>query len=424
MRNAPDGPVETEAGAISCQGLWKVFGPKPGEFLQAMRRGNGEPEASTHTVAVRDLSFEVEAGEKFVVMGLSGSGKSSLVRCLTRLVEPTDGTVLFDGRDVTRMSEKELREVRRHECAMVFQHFGLLNHKSVLGNAAYGLEVRGVDRRAREARAREVLDVVGLAGWEHRSPQELSGGMKQRVGLARALAVDPRILFLDEPFSALDPLIRRELQDELLRLAATLDKTMVFITHDMSEALKIGDRIAILRQGSLVQVGTPEDILLRPADGYVSRFTEDTSRSRFVRAEAVAGRALVLPCETTVHEARQAIDKAGRDHVVTVDPAGRPQAAVSREELVNGRDDGRTLKQAASPARSIDSKRSLQEVAQLVANGPGPVMVITSDGRVLGVVETGLLVKALADFPTSLAEEDADVPRGQEPVAAASSPPH
>lgn len=422
MPNARGGRIETGAGAISCRGLWKVFGPRPDQFMESMRHGTRVLEDSTHTVAVRDLSFEVKAGERFVVMGLSGSGKSSLVRCLTRLVEPTDGTVLIDGRDVTKMSEKELRHLRRHECAMVFQHFGLLNHKSVLGNAAYGLEVRGVDRRDREARAREVLDVVGLAGWEHRSPQELSGGMKQRVGLARALAVDPRILFLDEPFSALDPLIRRELQDELLRLAATLNKTLVFITHDMSEALKIGDRIAILRQGSLVQVGAPEDILLRPADSYVSRFTEDTSRSRFVRAEAVVGRALVLPCATTVHEARQAIDKAGRDHVVTVDPAGRPQAAVSREELVNGRDGGRTLEQAASPARSIDSKRSLQEVAQLVANGPGPVTVITSDGRVLGVVETGLLVKALADFPTSLAEEDADVPRGQKTVAAGTFP--
>lgn len=424
MRNTPGGQVGTEAGAISCQGLWKVFGPRPGNFLEAMRRGNGEHDAATHTVAVRDLSFEVEAGEKFVVMGLSGSGKSTLVRCLTRLVEPTDGTVVFDGRDVTKMSDKELRHVRRHECAMVFQHFGLLNHKSVLGNAAYGLEVRGVDRRDREARAREVLGVVGLAGWENRSPQELSGGMKQRVGLARALAVDPRILFLDEPFSALDPLIRRELQDELLRLAATLNKTIVFITHDMSEALKIGDRIAILRQGSLVQVGAPEDILLRPADTYVSRFTEDTSRSRFVRAEAVVGRASALPCTTTVQEALAAIQTAGHDHVVTVDRAGRPQAAISREELINRGDGGRALEQVASPARSIDSERSLQDVARLVANGPGPVMVTSSGGRVLGVVETGLLVKALADFPTILAEDDGDAPLNQEPVAAVSSPLH
>lgn len=280
--------------------------------------------------------------------------------------------------------------------------------------------------RSRGSERPSSVRMTRASDWSTGMGASLRAGLHDAYGGAQDVAL---ISLVDLPDVTAD-VVRRvlgrlELGSDTLARATYQGRPghpVAVITHDMSEALKIGDRIAILRQGSLVQVGAPEDILLRPADSYVSRFTEDTSRSRFVRAEAVVGRALVLPCATTVHEARQAIDKAGRDHVVTVDPAGRPQAAVSREELVNGRDGGRTLEQAASPARSIDSKRSLQEVAQLVANGPGPVTVITSDGRVLGVVETGLLVKALADFPTSLAEEDADVPRGQETVAAGTFP--
>jgi glycine betaine/proline transport system ATP-binding protein len=229
---------------------------------------------------VRDISFNVAAGEVFVVMGLSGSGKSTLVRCLIRLIEPTAGQVVFQGADVTQASEKALRELRRRKVSMVFQHFGLLPHRRVLDNVAYGLEVRGIDKKERYARAAEVTELVGLAGYEQSYPDQLSGGMRQRVGLARALANDPELLMFDEPFSALDPLIRRDMQNEVIRLHSEMGKTMVFITHDLSEALKLGDRILIMRNGELVQIGTGDELVGAPADDYVRDFVSDVPRSR------------------------------------------------------------------------------------------------------------------------------------------------
>jgi glycine betaine/proline transport system ATP-binding protein len=228
---------------------------------------------------VKDVSFEVAPGEVFVVMGLSGSGKSTLVRCLTRLIEPTAGTVTIDGVDVTNASESQLRDLRRNRVSMVFQHFGLLPHKQVLDNVAYGLEIRGMKRKERRARASEIVDLVGLDGYERSYPDQLSGGMQQRVGLARALAGDPNILLFDEPFSALDPLIRRDMQNEVIRLHRELGKTMVFITHDLQEALKLGDRILIMRDGEVVQVGAPDDVVGAPADDYVRDFVSEVPRS-------------------------------------------------------------------------------------------------------------------------------------------------
>ena len=229
---------------------------------------------------MRDVSFNVAAGEVFVVMGLSGSGKSTLVRCLIRLIEPTAGQVVFQGADVTQASEKALRDLRRRKVSMVFQHFGLLPHRRVLDNVAYGLEVRGIDKKERYARAAEVTELVGLAGYEQSYPDQLSGGMRQRVGLARALANDPELLMFDEPFSALDPLIRRDMQNEVIRLHTEMGKTMVFITHDLSEALKLGDRILIMRNGELVQIGTGDELVGAPADDYVRDFVSDVPRSR------------------------------------------------------------------------------------------------------------------------------------------------
>ncbi|MEC8153720.1 MAG: glycine betaine/L-proline ABC transporter ATP-binding protein, partial [Pseudomonadota bacterium] len=235
-------------------------------------------EETGHVVAVKDVDFEVRRGECFVVMGLSGSGKSTLLRTLTRLIEPTGGSITIDGHDVRDLSQRDLRDLRRSKVAMVFQHFGLFPHRSVIDNIAYGLEVRGMGKVKRTEKAEEILDLVGLGGWGERFPRELSGGMQQRVGLARAMAMDPEILFFDEPFSALDPLIRREMQDELLDLQAKLQKTMVFITHDFLEAIKMGDHIAIMKDGEIVQIGTPEEIVAAPVDDYVREFTEDVSR--------------------------------------------------------------------------------------------------------------------------------------------------
>ncbi len=267
---------------ISVAHLWKVFGLKAERVVGTPLADLSRSELRDRTgcvAAVRDVSFDVRPGEVFVVMGLSGSGKSTLVRCLTRLIEPTSGEISIDGEPVRAMNAKRLRDLRRHRVAMVFQHFGLLPHRQVVDNVAYGLEIQGIGKAERHERAAKVLTLVGLDGHEHQYPDQLSGGMQQRVGLARALATDPELLLFDEPFSALDPLIRRDMQAEVRRLHAEVGKTMVFITHDLSEALSLGDRIAVLRDGVLVQVGTPEELVGAPADDYVTDFVREVARA-------------------------------------------------------------------------------------------------------------------------------------------------
>ncbi|MFL1376751.1 MULTISPECIES: quaternary amine ABC transporter ATP-binding protein [unclassified Nocardiopsis] len=280
-------PGDTRNVTFSVRNLWKIFGKNAdsviGTDLERADRDRIKDETGC-TVAVRDVSFDVRPGEIFVVMGLSGSGKSTLIRCLTRLIEPTSGQVLLDGEDIGEATPQRLRELRRHKIAMVFQHFGLLPNRKIIDNVAYGLEVRGMARPERYERAQQMIDMVGLSGYEDSRPGELSGGMQQRVGLARALAVDPEVLLFDEPFSALDPLIRRDMQQEVIRLQRELAKTSVFITHDLQEALKLGDRIAIMRDGELVQVGTPEEVVGRPANAYVADFTSDVARTTVLTA--------------------------------------------------------------------------------------------------------------------------------------------
>ncbi|MEM8840375.1 MAG: glycine betaine/L-proline ABC transporter ATP-binding protein [Pseudomonadota bacterium] len=280
----------SEEPKIICREVWKIFGNNPERALAEIDRNASRAQIqaeSGHVVAVKDVSFEVQTGETFVVMGLSGSGKSTLVRCISRLIDPTGGEVVIDGQDITRLNDRDLMELRRTKLSMVFQHFGLFPHRKVIENIAFGLEVRGEPHEQRIARAMEVLKLVGLGGWEENYPRELSGGMQQRVGLARAMAVDPEILICDEPFSALDPLIRREMQDELLRLQAEMKKTMVFITHDFLEAIKMGDHIAIMKDGVISQIGTPEEIVANPADQYVRDFTEDVPRYKVLSAGKV-----------------------------------------------------------------------------------------------------------------------------------------
>ncbi|WP_338694651.1 glycine betaine/L-proline ABC transporter ATP-binding protein [Streptomyces sp. Q6] len=274
---------------LEAEDLYKVFGRRPDEAVENLRRGADREElrADGTTAAVIDASFTVEPGQIFVVMGLSGSGKSTLLRMLNGLLEPTAGHVRFDGQDLTQLSARELREVRSKKISMVFQHFALFPHRSVLENAGYGLEVQGVPRAERDKRAHEALELAGLKGWEKSFPDELSGGMQQRVGLARALATDADLLLMDESFSALDPLIRRDMQDQLLDLQKTLKKTIVFITHDLNEAMRLGDRIAVMRDGRIVQIGSAEDILVTPANDYVASFTQDVDRSRVLTAGAI-----------------------------------------------------------------------------------------------------------------------------------------
>ncbi len=283
---------------IQVRGLWKVYGHRAERIVGSPEADlpRNELEAKTGcVVAMRDIDLDVAQGEVFVVMGLSGSGKSTLVRCLTRLIEPTSGTVTIGGVDVTKADGQQLLDVRRHKASMVFQHFGLLPHRTLVDNVAFGLELQGADKNQRRELAASTLELVGLRGMGSYKPHQLSGGQQQRVGLARALATNPDILLFDEPFSALDPLIRREMQDEVIRLRSEVRKTMVFITHDLSEALRLGDRIAIMRDGRFVQVGTPQEVVTNPADEYVQNFVRDIPRSHVVPVEAVMGGAATGP---------------------------------------------------------------------------------------------------------------------------------
>lgn len=340
--NAPPPPV------LEIKGLWKVFGTRQAKALEMAKAHNDRRsilDATGCTVGVRDVTFDVAEGEVFVVMGLSGSGKSTLIRCAARLTEITEGKVYIDGDDFTAMDEEALRAVRRQKLSMVFQHFGLLPHRKVIDNVAYGLEIQRIPKKERQSRAMEVLSTVGLEGFEYHYPQQLSGGMQQRVGLARALAVDPELLFFDEPFSALDPLIRRDMQDELLRLQDAMHRTLVFITHDFSEAIKLGDRIAIMKDGAFDQVGTAAELITNPATDYVREFTKDVPK-----AKVLCARDVMSPTppgtgprvrDTDLVETIVPRLLAGETGLVVVDHAGNVIGGVDREAVAavlgNGR---------------------------------------------------------------------------------------
>ena len=337
---------------ITCDDLWMVFGDRALEELAKAGDDRTETEAVAERLseqglipAVRGVSFEVNEGELFVIMGLSGSGKSTVIRCLSRLIEPTAGKVTIDGDDILGASKQGLIELRRHKIGMVFQHFGLFPHMTVAENIAFPLKVQGQEKAPRLQRAHEVIELVGLEGREEAYPRELSGGQRQRVGIARSLAVNPPIWFLDEPFSALDPLIRRQLQDEFLRLQATLKKTIVFITHDIGEAIRLADRIAIMRDGEIVQIAPPDEIILNPADDYVAQFSRDIPRGRHMTVAALTG----AP--------------------VSVDLDGAPQ---------------------------LKASMSLDEALAVCANAYPELPVIDDDGKIIGSVSADRMAKAAA----------------------------
>jgi len=326
---------------LACRDVWKLFGAGAERFLKAQAGAPGLAaiQAAGLVGAVRAANIEVGEGEIFVIMGLSGSGKSTLVRCLSRLIEPTAGEILFEGRDLLRASEQEMIRIRRHKMGMVFQHFALLPHLTVLQNVAFPLEVQGVARAKREARAREVIELVGLKGRESYYPRELSGGQQQRVGIARSLAVEPEIWFLDEPFSALDPLIRREMQDEFLRLQSVLRKTIVFITHDFDEAIRLADRIAIMKDGAVIQVDTPERLVLAPADRYVAEFTRHIPRAKVLTVGAV------MQAGAPAGEVAGQVAASDRIEAVAdrVEAAARPFAVVDGDGRIIGSLDRRAV---------------------------------------------------------------------------------
>jgi glycine betaine/proline transport system ATP-binding protein len=392
------------ATKIAVEHVSKVFGDEPEAALALLEQGRTKDEIlneTGQTVGVQDVSFEVGEGEVFVVMGLSGSGKSTLVRILNRLIPATAGRVLIDGEDLLAADERAVRQTRLDKMSMVFQHFALFPHKTVRENVEYGLKVKGVGPEERRERATEALDRVGLAPWAERRPDALSGGMQQRVGLARGLAVETEILLMDEPFSALDPLIRREMQNELLRLQRELRKTIVFITHDLLESLILGDRIAIMKEGRFVQVGTAEGIVGAPADDYVAAFTQDIDRSRVFPAGRAMDEALALGPGETAATARERMREAERDalHVVDRDKA---VGVVRYRDLAEAEPEARVvdLMRRDFPVAAPDTR--LYRLFPLCRAGL-PIAVADERERLLGVIEPGRLFEQLA----GTAEEDA-----------------
>ena len=387
---------------IEVNGVWKVFGKRPERALEPEHEWKSRAEIQEElglVIALRDVSFAVEAGQIFVVMGLSGSGKSTLARCLIRLIEATQGQIRFDGEDILTYSPDELMKFRRSKVAMVFQHYALLPHCCVLDNVAYGLEIRGMDKEARYKEAAKTIETVGLKGWEEYYPREMSGGMQQRVGLARALAVNPDVLLMDEPFSGLDPLIRREMQDELVSLQSELKKTIVFITHDLNEALKLGDRIAIMRDGEIIQEGSPEEIVTLPTDEYVTEFVRDVSRGKVIQAKAI-----MREPDAVVHEwqgpraALHIMDSHGVDEVFLVARDSTLRGILTEVQMnALASRQVKTLEGVeVIPALTTSPETYIEEIIPIAAKSRNPVAVVGDNGSLLGEIRRGALLSGMS----------------------------
>ena len=391
--------------SVSVKNLYKVFGRRPKDAVKKLQDGVSRSDLGSHEIAaVIDASFDVKKGEIFVVMGLSGSGKSTLIRTLNGLLEPTSGSVTVNGTDISNVPAAKLREVRQKNISMVFQHFALFPHRTVLDNAAYGLEVQSVPRAERLERALKIVNIVGLDGWADKYPSELSGGMQQRVGLARALATETDILLMDEAFSALDPLIRREMQEQLLELQAELGKTIIFITHDLNEAMFLGDRIAVMRDGRIVQIGTPEDILTDPANDYVAQFVQDVDRARVLTAATVMEPArAVVPLTAGPRGALRVMRDLqagaafvlGRDRTLLGVVTDRH---VMRQVKSNETDLSRVINQEHA---SVPADAALVDLFELAVESPLPIAVIDDKRRLLGVIPRVTLLAALGNVPTN-----------------------
>ncbi|GGE17260.1 glycine betaine transport ATP-binding protein OpuAA [Marinithermofilum abyssi] len=388
---------------IEVKGLTKVFGRNPQKALELLIEGKTKEEILQQTgmtVGVNQASFSVNAGEVFVIMGLSGSGKSTLVRLLNRLIEPTAGSVLLDGEDITRMNRRQLRTMRRTKMSMVFQRFALFPHKSVRENVEYGLEIQGISKKERQEKALESLELVGLKDYADSRTNQLSGGMQQRVGLARAMANDPDILLMDEAFSALDPLIRKDMQDELIDLQANLNKTIVFITHDLDEALRIGDRIALMKDGVIVQVGTPEEILTNPANSYVERFVEDVNLTKVLTAEAVMKRSEVIIWDKEgPRVALQRMKEKGLSSVMVVDRERNFVGILTAEEARKVKEKEKSLEDAViKDVVTVQLDTPVSELLPLMAEKQfaHPAVVVDENNKLRGVVVKGSVFAALA----------------------------
>ena len=386
---------------IEVKDLTKVFGKNNKQAMKLLEQGQSKEailKETGCTVGVNRASFSVEAGEIFVIMGLSGSGKSTLVRLINRLIEPTMGSILIDGEDLAKMDKASLRNVRREKLSMVFQQFALFPHRTILQNAEYGLEIQNVPKSERTKRATEALELVGLGNYIHQKPSQLSGGMQQRVGLARALANDPKVLLMDEAFSALDPLIRKDMQDQLLDLQATMQKTILFITHDLDEALRLGDRIAIMKDGVIVQIGTPEEILVNPVNAYVERFVEDVDRSKVLTAQNIMKRPEAIFIEK--HGPRVALERmreSGISSIFVIDNKRNLIGYVTADDALkavkNNINDLKEIIRTDGP--TVGKETALNDIFSIIYDSPIPVTVV-EDGKLAGIIVRGTVIGALA----------------------------
>ncbi|MCD5324963.1 MULTISPECIES: quaternary amine ABC transporter ATP-binding protein [Pontibacillus] len=394
---------------IKVENLSKIFGKNPSQAQKLLDEGLKKEEIlkkTGNTVGVNRASFEVEEGEIFVIMGLSGSGKSTLVRLINRLIEPTEGSVYINDENLAAMDSKNLRRVRREKMSMVFQRFALFPYRTVLQNTEFGLEVQGIDKSDRSKKAKESLELVGLGSFINQFPGQLSGGMQQRVGLARALANDPEVLLMDEAFSALDPLIRKEMQDELLDLQERMQKTILFITHDLDEALRIGDRIALMKDGSIVQIGTPEDILVNPANDYVEKFVEDVDRSKVLTAQHIMKRPETVNIEK--HGPRVALERMREEGLSSIYVTDRSRnlkgyvtADNARQAIDENVKDLAHVIETNVPTCDLDT--SMNDIFDIIHNSPVPIAVV-EDGKLRGIIVRGAVIGALAGSEVSINE--------------------
>lgn len=413
---------------IEVRNIYKIFGSNPERWLERARQGVRKDELlaeSGHTLGLRDISLSIEHGSIYVIMGLSGSGKSTLIRHFNRLIEPTAGQILVDDVDVMTLDARALAQFRQQKISMVFQRFGLFPHRTVLENAAYGLQVQGVSRAQRDEKAMYWLEQVGLKGFEKQYPHQLSGGMQQRVGLARALATDADILLMDEAFSALDPLIRREMQDQLLELQARLNKTIVFITHDLDEALRLGNRIAILKDGELIQEGSPEDILLSPATDYVQAFLQDVNRSKVLNAtHAVreSSKTLTLTMRTRAAHALERMSERGVRYAPVLDGkrlAGVLMRSRAEEALQAG---ARDVSAYVDEMTSVPATTGLDEILGHMLRSNEPMAVTGENDEFLGLLSRSKVVDLVTPLIDNAASPDASAPQEAEPALAPAPP--
>lgn len=385
---------------VSIRDLYKVFGRRPQRVYEGLLEGKDREELTkdNHVIALEDVSLDIMPGEVFVIMGLSGSGKSTLARCINGLIKPTSGSVFIDDEDLTKMNSKQLRETRRKKISMVFQDFGLFPHLNVLDNVAYGLKIQGMDEEQRYDKADEAIKQVGLDGWKMKYPDQLSGGMQQRVGIARALTNDPDILIMDEAFSALDPLIRGDMQDELIELQRVMKKTIIFITHDLDEAIKIGDRIVLMKDGKVIQVGTSKDILMNPADDYVRRFVEDIDKNKVFTASQVMRDPIALADITQNPEGiMDLIDENELDSIFVVNSNNVLQGLLRREDIEtaieeNARNITKYLDFNFTKARK---NRVLESLLVPLANSNEPIAIVSSENKILGVVVRSYIFESM-----------------------------